>query len=170
MRLRSFAFAAVLGIAILAGCVKTGSVVEQQPLATGVLRNKTVAIVVNAKDPDWQTDAGKFKEGLFAALGEIGWKYSEKPDVVFEATWTEFDKGSKGARMFNVGGEAELHMDLVIHTPDGAVIAKLGITGNSKRQSRTKVGGYDTSWGDSLPDRAVRAAIEQISEYLKDHA
>lgn len=170
MKLRALAFAGVLGVAVLTGCVKTGSVLEHQPLATGVLRNKTVGIVVNAPNPDWQQDAGKFKEGLFAALAQIGWKYSEQPDVIFDITWTDFDKGSKGARMFNVGGEAELHMGVIIRSPDGAVLAKLGITGNSKRQSSTTVGGYNTSWGDSLPDRAVRAAIEQISEYLKEHA
>ena len=50
---------------------------------------------------------------------------------------------------------------------DGNVAAKLAVTGNSKRQSTTTVGGFNTSWADSLPARAVRATIEQISEYLQ---
>ena len=41
--------------------------------------------------------------------------------------------------------------------------------GKSKRQSSTTVGGFNTSWADSLPARAVRATIEQISEYVQNH-
>ena len=77
------------------------------------------------------------------------------------------DKGSKGAVMFTGTGDAELHADVVLKTRDGVVAAKLAVMGNSKRQSSTSIGGFNTAWADSLPARAVRATIEQITEYLQ---
>ncbi|MDB4934732.1 MAG: hypothetical protein JWP87_1704 [Labilithrix sp.] len=162
-----WAFVAMLGIAVLAGCVKTGSVVEQQPLAQKLPKTATVGVIVKVMNPEWQADADHLKEGLHHELAAHGWKYGDNPDFMFEVTVVDFDKGSKGARMFNAGGEAELHADVVLKTRDGAIAAKLGVMGNSKRQSSTTVGGYNTSWADSLPARAVRATIEQISEYLQ---
>ena len=160
----------VLGIALLSGCVKTGSVTEQQPLSQKVPRAKTVGIVVNAANAEWRDDADHLRDGLHHELAEHGWPFNPNPDFVFEITFVEFDKGSKGARMFGAGGEAELHCDVVLKTREGAVIAKLAVTGNSKRQSSTSIGGFNTSYADSLPARAVRATIEQISEYLQSHA
>ena len=162
--------AIVLGIALLTGCVKTGSVVEQQPLSQKLPQSATVGVVVKNTNPDWAEDADHLKEGLHKELSEKGWKYGDQPDYVFEITFVEFDKGSKGARMFGAGGEAELHTLLEVKAKDGKTVAKLAVTGNSKRQSSTTVGGFNTSWADSLPARAVRATIEQITEYLHDHA
>lgn len=142
------AFVAMLGVTVLGGCVKTGSVVEQQPLAQKVLHSGTVAVVVKTPNPEWQVDADQLKEGLLNTLAE---------------------KGNKAERMFVGSGEAELHCNLELKAKDGKTIAKLGITGNSKRKSTMKIGGYNTAWGDSLPGRAVIATIEQITEYLEAH-
>ena len=72
--------------------------------------------------------------------------------------------------MLNVGGEAELHTDVVMKTKEGAVIAKLGVIGNSKRKSSMSVNGVNTSIVDSLPSRAVHATADEICEYLQTHA
>ena len=98
---------------MLSGCVKTGSVVEQQPLAQKLPRTATVGVIVEVLDPEWQVDADHLKEGLHKELAERGWKYGDNPDFMFEVTVVEFDKGSKGARMFTGAGEAELHADVV---------------------------------------------------------
>jgi hypothetical protein len=165
-----WAFVLMLGIAVLGGCVKTGSVVEQQPLAQKLPKTATVGVIVKVMNPEWQVDADHLKEGLHKELAAHGWKYGDNPDFMFEVTLTEFDKGSKDARMFTGAGEAELRTDVVLTPREGAVAAKLAVTGNSKRQSSTSVGGFNTAWADSLPARAVRATIEQISEYLQARA
>ncbi len=161
------AFLGTFGLLVLGGCVKTGSVVEQQPLAQKLARTATVGVLVKVMNPEWQVDADHLKEGLHKELAAHGWKYGDNPDYMFEVTVTEFDKGSKGAVMFTGTGDAELHADVVLKARDGSVAAKLAVTGNSKRQSTTTIGGFNTSWADSLPARAVRATIEQISEYLQ---
>ena len=165
-----WASACVLAVAILAGCVKTGFVVEQQPLAHKLPATATVGVVVKAMNPEWQVDSDHLKEGLHKELAAQGWKYGDNPDYMFEITVTEFDKGSKGAVMFTGTGDAELRCDVVLKTRDGNVAAKLAVTGNSKRQSSTTIGGFNTAWADSLPARAVRATIEQIIEYLRSRA
>jgi hypothetical protein len=165
--LSRWAFLATFGVAVLTGCVKTGSVVEQQPLAQKLPKTSTVGVVVKVMNPEWQVDADHLKEGLHQELAARGWKYGDNPDFMFEVTVVEFDKGSKGAVMFTGTGDAELHADVVLKSRDGNVAAKLAVTGNSKRQSSTTVGGFNTAWADSLPARAVRATIEQISEYLQ---
>ena len=163
-----WALLATLGLLVLGGCVKTGSVVEQQPLGAGGLpRTATVGVIVKVRNPEWQVDADHLKEGLHKELAAHGWKYGDNPDYMFEVTVTEFDKGSKGAVMFTGTGDAELHADVVLKTRDGVVAAKLAVMGNSKRQSSTSIGGFNTAWADSLPARAVRATIEQITEYLQ---
>ena len=163
------AFVAALGVTVLGGCIKTGSVVEQQPLAQKVPHSGTVAVVVKTSNAEWQADADQLKEGLLNTLAEKGGKYAEGADFVFEVTLVAFDKGNKAERMFVGSGEAELHSNLELKAKDGKTIAKLGITGNSKRKSTMKIGGYNTAWGDSLPGRAVIATIEQITEYLEAH-
>ena len=56
--------------------------------------------MVKVLNPEWQVDADHLKEGLYKELAERRWKYGENPDYMFELTVVEFDKGSKGARMF----------------------------------------------------------------------
>jgi hypothetical protein len=160
---------ALLGGTVLTGCVKTGDVLVEQPLAQKLPHTGTVGVVVNAK-PEWSVDADRMKEGLFHQLAESGWKHADSPDYVFEVTFVSFDKGSGAARAFNVGGEAELYAHVEVKTREGQRLAKLAVTGNSKRKSTVSVGGYNTAWGDNLPARAVSAAIDQIIEYLQAHA
>jgi len=150
----------------LAGCVSTGSVNETQALTADLMTYKSAQIVVNAADADWQKDASEFKKVLSESFQKKGWWQSGGNGVTFEVTFKTFDKGSKGMRMVNLGGEAELVADVVIKDGAGMVLAQLEATGNSKRQSSTSFGGYDTSWGDSLPGRAVRALAGQIVEYV----
>jgi hypothetical protein len=165
-----WAFVLMLGIAVLGGCVKTGSVVEQQPLAQKLPKTATVGVIVKVMNPEWQVDADHLKEGLHKELAAHGWKYGDNPDFMFEVTLTVFYTGSMGARMFSGAGVAVLRTHVVLNTRDGPVAAKLAVTGNSKRQSSTSVGGFNTAGADSLPARAVRATIEQISEYLQARA
>jgi len=166
---RALAVVALLGVAALGGCVKTGETLVEQPLSQKLPRTGTVGVIVNAK-PEWSVDADRMKEGLFNQLNEAGWKHGENPDYIFEVTFLSFEKGSGTARAFNVGGEAELYMHLELKTKEGKRLAKVAVTGNSKRSSTVTVGRYNTAWGDNLPARAVTAAIDQIMEYLKLHA
>jgi hypothetical protein len=154
---------------LLIACVKTGSVTERRPLAP-IPANKTFNVVVKNPEPDWQRDADALREGLLTAFADHHWwKQAGAPDVVVEITLTDFDKGNKAARMFTGTGEAELKADVVFRSSDGTVLGDLVVTGNSKRPSHTTIGGYDTSWSDSLPGRAVRATIDQICDYIEAH-
>ena len=150
----------------LVACVKTGSVAEKQPLAK-IPAGKTMNVVVKNPEPDWQRDADALREGLLQRISdEKWWKAAPQPDVLVEITLTDFDKGNKAARMFAGTGEAELKADVVFKTSDGTVLGALAVTGNSRRKSTVSVGGFDTSWADSLPGRAVNATIDELVEYL----
>jgi hypothetical protein len=155
---------------VLFACVKTGSVAVKKPIAKESLPppERSVAVVVNNPDPEWQRDADGLRDGLLAAFHEKKWwKPGGEPDATFEITLTDFDKGNKAARMFAGTGEAELRASVVIRGKDGAEIGAFDVTGNSRRQSSVTVGGYNTSWGDSLPGRAVHATVEQIVEQVE---
>lgn len=154
--------------ASLAGCVSTGSIAETQLLTADAKSFAMPQITVIASDADWQKDASEFKKVLGEKLQGGAWKAGGTP-VTCEVTFKAFDKGSKGMRMMLGGaaGDAELTAEVVLKAADGKVLAKLDAVGNSKRQSTTSVGGYDTSWGDSLPGRAVRALADQIIEYFE---
>lgn len=167
---RERAFPFVLAIPVLAalgGCVSTGSVAEIQPLTADATTFALPQVAVLASDADWQKDASEFEKVLREKLQGGHWRAGGAP-LTIEVTFQTFDKGSKGMRMLfgGAGGDAELTAAVVLKDGAGQVLAKLDAVGNSKRQSTTSVGGYDTSWGDSLPGRAVRALADQIVEYL----
>lgn len=151
----------------LSSCVATGSVAETQPLTADLMAYKSSQVVVVAAEADWQKDATELEKVLSESFQKKGWWTSSGDPVVFEVTFKAFDKGKKGMRMLKLGGEAELVAGVVVKDGAGKVLAKMDATGNSKRQSTTSFGGYDTSWGDSLPGRAVRALADQIVEYVE---
>jgi hypothetical protein len=158
----------VLLLATLGACVSTGSIAETQMLTADVKSFAVPQITVVAADAEWQKDASEFQKVLGEKLQAGAWKAGGAP-VTCEVTFKAFDKGSKGMRMMLGGaaGDAELTAEVVLKDGAGQVLAKLDAVGNSKRQSTTSVGGYDTSWGDSLPGRAVRALADQIVEYFE---
>ena len=74
--LLQWAFLATFGLLVLGGCVKTGSVVEQQPLAQKLPRTATVGVVVKVMNPEWQVDADHLK-----ALSRISRLLREKATI-----------------------------------------------------------------------------------------
>jgi Domain of unknown function (DUF4410) len=169
MRRPSLAFLFLLLVTCLVACVKTGSVTVKQAMKP-IPNEKTVAVTVKNPNPDWQKDADNLRDGLMGAFKDKKWWQSgPTPDATFEITLTAFDKGNKAERMFAGTGEAELQAEVVVKSSGGDTLGAFAVTGNSKRQSHTRIGGYDTSWGDSLPGRAVEATIDQIVDYLEQN-
>jgi Domain of unknown function (DUF4410) len=153
---------------IFLGCASTGGVTATQPLA-GPLSNQAVQFeVVSASDATAKYDdalkasleAGFRDAGVFPNVGEPG-------DLQMKVTIASFDEGDDMKRNLNLGGEAEIALQVTITDNGGATLAQLTVTGNSARQGETKINGVNTKIGDSLPSRALKAAVEQLVDYVK---
>ncbi|MBW2454602.1 MAG: DUF4410 domain-containing protein [Deltaproteobacteria bacterium] len=158
----------VLALALTA-CVSTGAVQVSQPLAAP-LTHKAVAFELSAataalaehEEPMKAALEGGFQDaGLFEKVGEAG-------DLTIRVKIMALDEGDSTARAMNMGGEAEITLDVEVVDAKDTVLAKLTVTGNSARQSETKIMGRSLKWADKLTQRAVAAAVEQLADYLKN--
>jgi hypothetical protein len=157
------------------GCVKTGGVQVSQPLQ-GDLRSYQGMTVVASGGTEHQAQIDALEQTVAqraqkAKLVENVARKAEGADAPLELRLrvVAYEGGSKGARMFNAGGEAEITIQCeLVNAKDGKVLTAFTATGNSARKSKTTVGGFDTSLGDDLSARAISAAGEQIIAYLAE--
>lgn len=166
---KTLLFVAIIAALATPACVKTGEVAVSKPLTTQ-LAYKAVAFDVSSASAELEGAEAVLKLALedrfndaemFAKVGQPG-------DLTIRAKIVSLDKGDKAARTFNMGGEAEVTVEVELVDAGGTVLSKLVVNGNSARVTETKIGGYNTKWGDNLSKRALFAAAEQIVEYLEE--
>jgi len=153
--------------AALTGCVSTGSVTPTQPLAAPLAADKGW-VVVSADAPAGETYKERVKLEIDYVLKHAGLvSANEKGGLTIDVKVVAFDTGDKVARYMNVGGEAEITLEVSITDAEGKKLTQVTVVGNSARQVERVVGGVRTSVTDNLVVRAIVAAAEELAEYLK---
>ncbi len=145
-------------------CVSTGSVVVSKAL-TAPITSGPVTIEIANDDGENKKHGEQLKAALGAAFREAKFTVGETGGITIKVNITSFDAGDTTRRAMNMGGEAQVEMNVEV-VKDGSVISNFVVTGNSARTSSVSIGGYNTKWGDNLSSRALLAAAEKTVEYL----
>ncbi|RLB64354.1 MAG: hypothetical protein DRI90_04740 [Deltaproteobacteria bacterium] len=153
----------------LAACVSTGAVQASQPL-TAPLTHKAVAFELSSASAKLNEHEEPLKAALEEGFKEAGVfeKVGEPGDLTIKVTIAALDEGDETTRALNMGGEAEITLEVEMVDTKGTVLSKLTVTGNSARQSETSIMGRNLKWADKLTQRAVAAAVEQLVDYIKN--
>lgn len=173
MKLRNVMGIAALVMAASLGCVKTGSVVEKQPVA-GLSAYKSASITVEA--PTDLKNAEQHKTGFVSALSA---KLKEKRifadvtpeggDVSIKVSITKMDEGNTAMRAIGNAnaGASEVSASVQLFEKGSKPIGAFDVTGNSKSNTQTSVGGVNTAAMEDSTKKAIDAAAEEIALYLE---
>ena len=164
---KGFAIAALF-LALAAGCVKKGDVNERTPVADlGAYGQTAVAVEV----PDKVKDSAKHQQNLTNALVE---RLKKKGfDVVatdaalmtVKVKVTDVDEGNALAAGMG-GGDAKVSMSVDLVAKDQKNLGSFDVTGNSKSNAHTSIGGVDTKAIEDRASTAMEAAADQIADFL----
>ncbi|MEM1031170.1 MAG: hypothetical protein AAGN82_12535 [Myxococcota bacterium] len=147
-------------------CVSTGSVAVQEPLTKPFMVDRA-AVVVAPGTANAEAIKAIFEVQLLDA------KVVEKladDGARIELAVASLDEGSKAARTFRMGGEAEIVVDVVVKDAAGNVLSRVAVTGNSARKSEVMVAGVSEAVADNLVNRAIKAAAAELVVYLQKPA
>ena len=92
------------------------------------------------------------QSGLFDRVGSDG-------DIIIRATIQNMDDGKQVGRALSLKGKAEVTVEVKISKPNGTRLADVTASADSSRKN-----------DEDRPDlRVLRAAADQIVQYLKEH-
>ncbi len=166
------ALGVALGVALGSGCVKKGDVTEASPILVSVSTFKTASVTLTA--PPEANTAGLLKASLMSKLRESK-LFADVPEeggeLVIQLNVKSIDKGSALAtQLAGNAGAAEVTLEVTfIASTDKKTIGQVFVSGNSKQDSSTTIGGIDTRLGSDQTARAYAAAADQVVEYLSKH-
>lgn len=169
------------GLAVAVGLVLAGcggsykSVTVQQALAKKKLAgHKEMAVEISAADPQHQT----YVDPLWETLKKV----SEKEDLPQKLSRgkapgsglsitlriVSVAEGSKGARMFNMGGEAKIEVQADVY--EGSTLLTAFTVRGDSRKTTWSLGMFNTAYFkgmDNLTQRALVATADGIVGYLE---
>ncbi len=153
-------------------CVKSGSVAEKQPVAS-LAAYKSASVAVDV--PSSMTNPEKYKSAFANALTL---KLREKKiftdvtteggEVAIKVKVTKLDQGNSG--LTAVGGNAgaaEIAASVELFDKENKAIGAFDVTGNSKKNMQTSVGGVNTAAMEDGATKAFEAAADEIVGYLE---
>ncbi len=155
------------------GCVKTGTVAEKQPVAS-LAAYKSASISVDA--PSEMKNSEKYKSDFNNALAM---RLKEKRifmdvtpdggDVAIKVKITKMDTGSDVMRAVGPAnsGASEVSATVELFDKESKAIGAFDVTGNSKKNVQTSVGGVNTAAMEDSTNKAIEAAAEEIALYLE---
>ncbi len=167
--------AVVLALALAAGCVKKGDVTERTPVGD---LGAYGATAVSVEVPDKVKDSAKHQQNLTNALVERLRKKgfdvvaTDAAAMIVKVKVTDVDEGSSLAAGLNAsGGDAKVAMsvDLVAQKETHKSLGSFDVTGNSKSNTSTSIGGVNTKAIEDRASTAMEAAADQIADFLGEH-
>ena len=166
--LRSVIVVAALSIA----CVKTGSSVERVPISENIAQYRTASAQLDI--PHDVKDPHKLRDRFFETLGEeladrkLFRLQGDGAELLIRVKVTHVEAGSRAAMAFNVGGDAEIAATVeLVDLRQQKTIGVFDVTGNSKKQGNSHVGGVNTKVWEDNTGRAFGAAAEEIAGFLE---
>jgi hypothetical protein len=165
----------VLAAAAGTGCAKTGSVQEKTPLTADLATYKSASIEVDIPSDVKNADTTKTQ---FAS--QLGDKLREKKifaevsagggDMTLRVKVTKVESGNKGLQAMSAGGDSEVSASVeLFDTKQNKVVGAFDVTGNSKKNVNTSVGGVNTKAMEDTTGAALGAAGDEIVAYLDKH-
>jgi hypothetical protein len=171
MKLRAF----VLVIAITAslGCVKSGSVVEKQPVASlAAYKSATISVEAPADMKNVEQHKSGFVSALTARLKDKKIFMEVPPeggDVSIKVTITKMDAGSTAMQALGNAnnGAAEVTATVELFEKGSKSVGAFEVTGNSKKNSQVSINGVNTAAMEDSTRKAIDAAADEIALYLE---
>ncbi|HEY8078176.1 MAG TPA: DUF4410 domain-containing protein [Labilithrix sp.] len=166
---KGFAIAALV-LALAAGCVKKGDVTERTPVGDlGAYGQTAVSVEV----PDKVKDSAKHQQNLTNALVERLKKKgfdvvaTDAATMIVKVKVMDVDEGSSLAAGMTGGGDAKVAMSVdLVAQKESKSLGSFDVTGNSKSNSHTSIGGVDTKAIEDRASTAMEAAADQIADFL----
>jgi len=167
--------ALVLAVGASVGCAKTGSVQEKTPMSADLASYKSASIEVDL--PGDVKNADTTKTQFQSQLGD---KLREKKifaevaagggDMTLRVKVTKVEGGNKGLQAMTAGGDSEVSASVeLFDTKQNKVVGAFDVTGNSKKNVNTSVGGVNTKAMEDTTGAALGAAADEIVAYLDKH-
>lgn len=164
-------------LAFGAGCAKTGSVTEKQPLTQDLSSYRSASIEVDM--PSSVKNAETEKTSFVSTIGE---KLRERKifaevlpggaDMTLRVKVTSLDSGDKGLQALgpSAGGDSQVQASVeLFDTKQNKAIGAFDVAGNSKKNTQMSVGGVNTAAMEDTTARALAAAADEIAAYLEKH-
>jgi hypothetical protein len=83
---------------------------------------------------------------------------------------TKVDSGNKGLQAMSAGGDSDVSASVeLFDTKQNKVVGAFDVTGNSKKNVNTSVGGVNTKAMEDTTNAALGAAGDEIVAYLEKH-
>lgn len=156
-------------------CVKTGSAQEKTPFTADLATYKSASIEVEV--PSDVKNADTTKTQFQSQLGD---KLKEKKifaevapgggDMTLRVKVTKVDGGNKGLQGLGPAnsGSSEIAASVeLFDTKQNKVVGSFEVTGNSKSNSQTSVGGVNTKAMEDTTGAAFGAAADEIVAFLE---
>lgn len=166
-----------LGLSLVLGCAKTGAVQEKAPLTQDLSTYKSAAVEVEMPQDVKNADTRK---SAFVTM--VGDRLREKKlfteivpasgELTLKIKITSVDEGSKLAQAMgpSAGGDSEVAASVsLFDTKQNKQVGAFDVSGNSKKNVQTSVGGVNTSSMQDTTSRALGAAADEIAAYLEQH-
>jgi hypothetical protein len=168
----------VVGMGALGlGCAKTGSVQERAPLTQDIATYRSAAVEV---DIPTSVKNAETQKTAFATM--IGDKLREKKifaeivptsgELTLRVKVTAVEQGNKMAQAMGpgAGGDSEVAATIdLFDAKQNKSVGAFDVTGNSKKNTQTSVGGVNTAAMEDTTGRALGAAADEIVAYLEKH-
>jgi hypothetical protein len=162
----------MVAAALAVGCVKTGSVVERTPVSS-LSAYKVAKLEVDVASEI--KNAEQTKSEFHSAIAERlkGKKVfndvvADGGDVFIKVKVTRVTEANKGLQALGPAnsGSAEVYVTVEMTDKDGKAVGAFDVTGNSKKNVQTKVGGVNTAAMEDSTNKALGAAADEIAGYL----
>ena len=170
---------ALLSLVLAAGsgvaCVKTGSTMEKAPFTADLATYKSASVEVDMPSDVKNADTSKTQ-----FQSQIGDKLKEKKifaevapgggDMTLRVKVTKVDGGSKGMQALGPANEGAAQISASVElfdTKQNKVVGAFDVTGNSKTNTQTSVGGVNTKAMEDTTGAAFGAAADEIVAYLE---
>lgn len=177
MRVLRWLGAMVVGACLVVGCAKTGSVQEKAPLTQDLAAYRSAAVSVEL--PPSVKNAEQHKVAMASGLTDrlrekkiFAEVVTENADLAIKIVVTSVDEGSALARGIGpaAGGDAQVAASVdLFDTKQGKSVGAFDVTGNSKKNVQSSVGGVNTAAVEDSTGRALGAAADEIVAYLEQH-
>ena len=172
-----FSFVALTLLLGVGACVKSGSVRPDGKIPGHLSRYGQLYVQMSSKKPEYQ----RLEVGLQAAvvqhIEKKQWfakvhmgQPAGAPGLRMTLQIIDYEGGSKGARAFNMGGEAKIvAQGQLLDNQSQKLLGRFKLEGSSLRESHTSIGPYDTrtvALFDDLEHRAFQSAAQYLVKYL----
>lgn len=163
--------ACVIALSAVA-CVKSGTVAEKQPVASlAAYKTAQLSVEVPGDMKNGEQQKVAFSSAISKRLKEKNIFTEVKPDggdVAIKVKVTKVDAGSDAMKALGPAnsGAAEVAVTVELADASAKSLGAFDVTGNSKKNVQTSVGGVNTAAMEDATAKALDAAADEIAEFL----